>query len=367
MINRVRLRNFKGFQQLDLSGLSRITLIGGRNNIGKSSLLEAIFLFYDSNNPGSLFRHLGWRNIQVSSSEAETLFAPVFYNYDLNNHLGIEINDDVYHSKLEVSYEPRHFNASINVNIPDNSKDAIQIPSGAIVSNVYSFKLDYQFDSSRRCLTLVVRQSPANLNIQFEDDNQVAFPESMKRPVIYLPLRMRVDPQEDAARFGKLDIERKNAGVLDFLKVLEPDLKGLSSISLTPRSEIYADLNGMRQKIPVALLGDGMSRLLSVILAIATSRGGIVMIDEIDAGLHYSALPKIWQGISQAAKEYQCQIIATTHSYECLQAAYEGVSAANMEREFNYFRLEKQDNTVVGKQYTASVLGTALSQGWEVR
>ena len=130
---------------------------------------------------------------------------------------------------------------------------------------------------------------------------------------------------------------------------------------------MYADLEGMKRKIPVALLGDGISRLLSIILAIATAKKGIVLIDEIDAGLHYSILPQIWQGICQAAREYQCQVIATTHSYECLQAAHEGSVVAKSTKDFSYIRLEKEKDMIIGKKYSHEVLGAALSQGWEVR
>lgn len=368
MIKRLHLKNFKGFQQFELSDMSRVMLIGGRNNVGKTSLLEAIFLFYDLFNPGLFFRHFDWRGIQVSSVDAETLFAPIFYAFSLDQQLIIEIWDDIYQSKLEVTLNPALFQKSLSIDIPEAAKNRTQIPTSPIPSNSYALNLHYQIDGiGQEDITLAVKQSPTNLNIQFEPGPVSIFPPSMRRTSIYLPLRSKVDPQEDATRFGQLDIERKNDRILEVLRILEPQLVGLSSVSLTTRTEIYADITGINRKIPVALLGDGMSRLLSIILAIASANNGIVMIDEIDAGLHYSVLPQVWQGICQAAQTFQCQIIATTHSYECLQAAYAGVKAANMEQDFSYVRLEKQQSGVVGKHYPYSVLEAALSQGWEVR
>ena len=188
----------------------------------------------------------------------------------------------------------------------------------------------------------------------------------MRNGAIYLGLPVNTNT-DDALRFAQLDIENRVSKVIDFLQVLEPKLVGLSSVTGTQQiSMMYADI-GMSRKIPMAFLGGGMSRLLSIILAIATVKNGIVLIDEVDAGIHYSHIPKIWEGISRAAHEFDCQIFATTHSYECLQAAYNGIAQADMAREFRFIRLERDKKDIIAKTYTHDLLGTALSRGWEVR
>ena len=59
MITKLSLENFKGFKYLEVPETSTITLIGGQNNIGKTSLLEGIFLFYDVGNPGDVYAPSG--------------------------------------------------------------------------------------------------------------------------------------------------------------------------------------------------------------------------------------------------------------------------------------------------------------------
>ena len=217
-------------------------------------------------------------------------------------------------------------------------------------------------------VAIVLRQTPTNVSIQFEPHPVTLRPSGMLHNAVIFPLRMKVDSSEDATRFSQLDIKRGLDRVVDFLRVIEPQLIGLTSVVMTSQKPtVYADIKGMNRKVPVALLGDGMSKLLSIILAIATVDNGIVLIDEIDAGIHYSVLPKVWEGIFRAAKDFNCQIIATTHSYECLQAAYEGSSQAGSERDFSYIRLESDKNNIIAKHYSHGVLGAALEQGWEVR
>ena len=67
------------------------------------------------------------------------------------------------------------------------------------------------------------------------------------------------------------------------------------------------------------------------------------------------------------AQEFNCQIIATTHSYECLRAAYEGIAGANMSDELRYVRLDRSDGDIAATTYTHHELGTATDLGWEVR
>jgi len=365
MIKRIRLQNFKVFQHTDLSGFSEVTLIGGHNNIGKTSLLEAIFLFYDFADAGMFFRHLNWRGLQLQAADTEVLFAPAFYNLDMKQPIAIEVWDDIYQATLDMAFNPLSTLQSVNVDFTTVGQIFSPAPT---VSMSYSFDLHYQLAGGKNeHITLAVKQSLTNVSIQFEPNPTTIIPDPLRRTVICLPLQFKPNSQEDVVRFSKLDVERKNARVIEFLRILEPQLEGISSVVQPATAELYADVTGMTTKIPVPLLGDGMRRLLSIILAIASAPRGIVLIDEIDAGLHYSVLPKVWQSIFQAAREFQCQIIATTHSYECLQAAHEGSQATGAQSIFSYIRLEKPGSDVIGKPYTHEILGAALAQGWEIR
>jgi AAA15 family ATPase/GTPase len=91
-----------------------------------------------------------------------------------------------------------------------------------------------------------------------------------------------------------------------------------------------------------------------------------VFVDEIENGLHYSVMPKIWEGIAKAAREFDCQVIATTHSYECLQSAYDGLSE-KYEDDFRYIRIDKIENKTVAKTFDFKLLKVALESNMEVR
>ena len=83
MITRLVIEGFKGFEHLEIPRLSRVTLLGGRNNVGKTSILEALFMFSDRLNPQMILRQFAWRGIETVSLDPESMWAPVFYDYDL--------------------------------------------------------------------------------------------------------------------------------------------------------------------------------------------------------------------------------------------------------------------------------------------
>ena len=96
----------------------------------------------------------------------------------------------------------------------------------------------------------------------------------------------------------------------------------------------------MGRLIPVQLMGDGISRILSLALAIASNPSGIVLVDEIENGIHHSVMEKVWKALGAFALSYDVQIFATTHSYECIGAAYRAFEYDD-EDELRLFRIEK--------------------------
>ena len=90
MIHTFTIKNFKLFEELKLSGLERITLLGGPNNIGKSTFLEAVYLNHDIDNPLMFTQHLGFRGIVAFKVTAESLFAPLFHNFDTGRVIHLE-------------------------------------------------------------------------------------------------------------------------------------------------------------------------------------------------------------------------------------------------------------------------------------
>lgn len=359
MIQSFEIQNFKCLKHLALDDLARVTILGGQNNSGKSSVLEAMFMFLDRGNPNMLLRQYAGRGIPNLPLTPEAVLQPIYTDYD--HDAVITFTAGIGHTKQTMSIR---YNA--NYQAP-----SVPAHTVALSSDKPSVVRTDEEASPRAALDITYAEEgkadeTGHLYIQRDLMGYfVDYMESGPQPAAILGARLRAEPNTLASRFGGLDLIGKQDEVIRFLQIIEPRLKSLSTISIGSVPIIHGDI-GLRQKIPIAYAGDGMSRLLELVLFIATNQGGVLLVDEIENGIHYSVMPKVWRAIGEAARRFDCQIVATTHSYECLQAAYEGMGE-DLAGDLRYIRLDRRDNEITARTYNYELLGTALAAGLEVR
>lgn len=357
MISSLVIENFKGFEKLEMPRLSKVTLIGGQNNVGKTTVLEALFMLFDRLNPQMILRQNSWRGIGALPVDPTAMWAPIFLDYDMEREIVIAATINGSEERMALKFNPNFVAQSIKA---QESSDGGTPMVKTDQKPVPSFALDIRVMNAQggdQVSHLVIDSRGVGLHI----DYAVAIPYD----AAMLGARFPVSSREDVTRFGSLDVIGKQSVITEFLQLIEPRLIALSSVTLGDTTSIYGDI-GMSRKIPVSYMGDGMARLLSIVLAIATTRNGFVFIDEFENGLHHSVMAKVWEGIAKAANEFNCQVIATTHSYECLQAAHEGL-AGTFERDFTYVRLDRVQNKVTAKTFDYELLGASLDAHMEVR
>ena len=130
-------------------------------------------------------------------------------------------------------------------------------------------------------------------------------------------------------------------------------------------AQIYARMNG--QLLPVKLAGDGFNKWMYIILSIMAHPNSLILIDEIETGIHYSAYVNLWKVIALTAQKYNCQVIATTHSYECIRAAVESIEESGRMENFCYFRIDREREGHVAYRYSDDLLKAAINTNLEVR
>ncbi len=358
MLHSFTLKNFRCFQYLTLEPLERVNLIAGKNNVGKTSLLEAIFIFINPANPESLLRVNSDRGIGKSGRFKENEEMRVFFfNQDINSSIELQgLGENKVKKNLKIHFaEPEEFqvlrrvlsNDKIDL-IRDNELRTLDVspPYDTLV-------LDYQ-DGKKNKLSSYI-------------SNKILKASSMgkKFPLgIYLTTRTH-SPQEDTQRFSNLERVGRQDEVLTTLRLLEPRLQRLTLLVVDREPIIHGDI-GMSELVPLPLMGEGIGRLLSIILAIANAKGGTILIDEIENGLHYSVLTNVWKAIAEAARRADVQIFATTHSQECIRAAHKAFESSN-KYDFRYHRLERVKDEIRAVTYNQETLATSDEMNLEMR
>ena len=159
---------------------------------------------------------------------------------------------------------------------------------------------------------------------------------------VFMPGYRRDDPQTVATRLGRLQRDGEEEKLLSLVRPLWPTVERLTTITIDNTPVIHAYVKGMAKPMPTHLLGEGLSRLIRLGLAINEASGGLVLIDEIENGLHYKALEEIFCTLGNLAKASGVQIVATTHSDECIQAAHRSLESGDV-HEFAYYRLDRDN------------------------
>ena len=361
MISSILIKNYKCFRNLHIPDLSRIVLIGGPNGIGKTSLLEALFLFFDRSNPHMFLRHFSFRGITQVAVTSRDLMAPSFNNLSLDEPIEISLaSNDSPPATLTVQFTP-DFDGNEKPSSPAKETQSTQyLATSETNSSQFAFDVCYTpATGPQQEGTLVL-----------SEDSKIIFHNSAisKHPTTaaFVGTRATIPPTDNVDRLSQLLIINKGHLAVTFLKEFDPRINSISALSLAGKPIIHAEV-GMERQMPLPLLGDGITRLLTIFLAISHAENGILLLDEIGAGIHFSLLPRLWTAITKAANEFNCQIITTSHSYECIQAAAEGIPPLTPDV-FTYIRLqESRDGTITHTAYPFDTFRTAIENGFEIR
>jgi len=307
MLKNLAIQNFRHFQDLQIQSLNRVNLFVGRNNSGKTSLLEALFLLFDH---------------ELNLEKLSSIFHSIFHNLP---------NDSI--------DESDHFWEWLH-----HSRDTDQ----EVKITGSSAEHDYTVSLNRTAHTIQHRSEPS--------------PQNRATTATVLST---VSTFEEATRFNHVAIEQAyHQQLIIYLQKIEPRLQDLQCLKLGTRPLIYADIGKL---VPMIQMGQGFRRLLQIFSEVIISESNILLIDEIERCLDHKAQMVLWQGLAHLLQEKDIQIFATTHSYECVQAAYEAHSEIKSSN-FTLHRLERRnDGNSHVVTYSPTTLKTALELNLEVR
>ncbi len=361
MYTSFRAQNFRLFKDLELTDLARINLIGGKNNVGKTSLLEA--LLAHAGNYEQLFARLK----EVSDSkylrytteeeivDIDQIWNVLFRQFDTTST--IVLSGDGAHSQrllpgFEDVVEVSLINADetdleISITLPVRIRGELESAS-QLIKNYLVFK----------------RTGSSPLYIGLWGKTFIRERREMSE-IKSLFVNSRLSRERvDGNRLSQLKIMRQEDQLISALKIIEPALQGLDLLA----DGIYGDVEGFERLVPLESMGDGIRRLATIILAISAADNGVVAIDEIENGLHYSVLPDVWKAIYHAAEAFNVQVFATTHSYEMFQAAHQALSSEGQSA-FRYYRLDRDpiSTEIVAIKYDNELSEAAVEMQYEVR
>ena len=319
MFTHLQLNGYRGFESHALKDLARVNLLVGKNNSGKTSVLEAINLLTDSSSLRALARFATQRrqqrfwfsDDQRDQRNVEILdVSPVFFGHRLKPNTRFTVASN----RNELSMEVVPINKIENDQL--YSDPEIQEVSRKIGETAFmGLKITGNWLNLAHPIFLVTESGSLIYSNQLRQHTQWET-EYRSRFLSTTPM----SPFEIRNVWEKVIRERQEANVIKALQSLEPDIE---SIHLLPGNwsmdNVLVDVQGDGPRIGIGSFGEGMRRLLDLALALIDSANGVLLIDEIDTGLHWTVMEELWRFVITAARQSDSQVFATTHSYDCLK------------------------------------------------
>jgi hypothetical protein len=393
ILDSLEIRRFKCLRELRIEQLGRVNLIVGKNNVGKSALLEALRLFASPSSRADLLEILVSRN-EIFPVEFESWIrdqsyptipiASLFFGREvIPGEEGAavigpaESPDQVLW--LIVEKTERTFKVPDASYVDVGKPISTDVPYFIIFSqeNVLTFRIG---DSSQ---SLII-DKPTGYAYRPDAGTENAVPQSNgsdAAPLRTLPF-YSLGPNgltlENVCKlWDRVSLSPLEEDVIAALRIITPeaDRVALKSWSGGANGGLqmrdakiripYVKVESIENPIPLRSLGDGVNRVFGIALALAHAKGGILLVDEIENGIHYSVQTDLWNLVFKMAANLDVQVFATSHSYDCIKA-FEA-AASKSEEEGVLVRLSRKgDRTLVG-EFDESELGIAVEGQIEVR
>jgi energy-coupling factor transporter ATP-binding protein EcfA2 len=357
----IDITNFRSIESLTINNIKQVNILTGRNNCGKTTVLEALFLLMGISKPELVLSIHAFRGLLLKYDKA---LCSLFRNRDFTKNIIINGILDTEERSLKISplyptlkdmikpitgkgefsKEDLVSNVSSNVSVSTTPENTIEGLS-------YDFKIN---NTNNYHSELKIEQ------------NKIIPPKNYNGDITGKFLTPAAIMNEIYNDIESISVRKKLGSIINTLKEIEPDI---TDITLGGGGMIYADI-GIETLIPVNLLGDGSRRVLSILAAIAETKNGVLLIDEVENGLHYRSLSVLWKAILKAAIENNVQLFITTHSYECIQALAEIYQSQPFEINkdiLSLYRIDRRNNQHKAFQYEVDSLEYAIEKKFEVR
>ena len=324
MIERLEIENFRGLDKLTIDGLARVNVFVGANNVGKSSVLEAVYLLHE---------------LQVSNA-VQTVMQRRRYHATTDN-----LVPEIF--QTQGSKKPMRFKAT---------------GGGKSWQIVLKPERDGYTATLAREPALEQNVTAAYLVGASMGDQQ----RHGRVPAVFFDFATLQDT-EVAERIGALIVKRRREKLVAALQRLDARVVGIDQYKLpkTNSVEAWVDL-GLPELLRLTQAGHGLRYAAALFTELDRARDSIVLIDEFEVGLHHDVIVPVWQTIDTLSRENKLQLFVTTHSYECLKAVHEAMSSDS--KDLAVFRLQRGDSgKVVAVKIDAKTLGGVIALDLEVR
>lgn len=367
-MNSLYIKNYKNLESLQIDKLGRVNLIAGENNVGKSSLLEAVSILQSGGSLEWLMQLLEFRG------ESTDRYVENHQRKELDSFLSFVLNYDNEH-KFELPIMLSDMECKVEIRFVYFTE--MQVTEGGFDRTVRTVVENYDPSSYYENIGLGLEITPSlGQKILYTFNGSVPRSQmDLLNKVQYVRMG-DINTINNPSLFDKLALTPLQKEVVKALQIIEQRIVDLNFLKDDRRRNRLSRERNEDERVPYVVfegeskprrlssMGDGINRILTIILAMLNTKEGVLLIDEFENGLHYSVQQKLWKVIFSLSRMLNIQVFVTTHSRDAIRAFV----AENIENDGTFIRLERRKNKVVAVTYdNKEDLELVLEQDIEIR
>lgn len=349
-IPNLTIKNFRGIDHLEIPKFGRVTLIVGRNGVGKTTVLDAIRVYAARGDIPVLWEVLQSHDemVRVVDEGGDLLLEPdwpaLFHDRDDSRQISMCSNVNGLPRALTIA--PEEAEGEIEGEVPD-----------------LGVGLRISFDAQERDVPWLIWPGPAAATRMARTRDRRRYLQGLRRrdesswpfpKLVVESLGPHIPNNEDLARYWDeitlTDAEKVAFEALALASGVR--IRGAAVVADRgnfPRAyggRLVVGISGSDERVPLRRLGEGSIRLFGLALAMVNCKGGLLLIDEIENGIHYGIMADMWKIVLELAQRNDVQVIATTHGWDCVWSLA-GVALSDPTNELVALRIQ-QDKQRLG-------------------
>jgi hypothetical protein len=349
-LDSLEITNFRCFEHLVIEKLGRVNLIVGKNSVGKTALLEGVRVFANRGNPAVIFDILGYRNeidysaILLDGVRQLELFGAS--ETDMDSAIKYLFNGRHYEfgDTFSIGSATSQFN-KLDIGIALYAEEQAELGK-RLIGPVAPGDYDKYEELIPRVFASIGNNYRHSMPLFFENRRIPPRRSESDDSIVcqFIPVN-GLDMRVIATFWERVSLTNSEAEIVNNLANVVPNITGINLVGYSDRSPSRSPFLIARVQdqppVPLRSLGDGLYRAFGISLALANSRGGFLLIDEFETGLHHSVQADIWRMILETTKRLNIQVFATTHSWDCVEA-FQEASEENQDEEAMLISLQQR-------------------------
>jgi AAA15 family ATPase/GTPase len=377
MLDSLDIKNYRNLKDLRINSLGRVNLVTGKNNTGKSTILEAIAIYATKGDLNLIYQLLGergeiYRQTEANKNATESNIRALSSLFT-NRKISFDKDDAISIGSIESTLfgDEKSIEKSVSLRFVKYFEELQKDNQGGIISRrriALESEIDKQLANYK--VGVEIRVGNSSFTLPLDEDRPYRFGfRGLGTNESFQFIRTRnIDREINGKLWDNITLTEKEQFVIEALKIIEPATERIAFIGENPRERTAViKLSNTPNVLPLRSMGDGLNRILTIILALVNSDNGFLLIDEFENGLHHTVQEQLWNIIFNLAQKLNIQIFVTTHSEDCISGFENILNSPDNSLDGKLIRLDNENGTIKQVEFNASELKIANDNDIEIR